>query len=533
VIEKRFNLIDEDWIPVAERGRVGLKTIFTDDAITALGGNPVQKVALFKLLLAIAQSAYTPKDERDWKQLGWGGMQKKVLEYLDKHYDCFWLYGEKPFLQMPEIEKICHEKCSDKNKKKQSVKIGNGTFPDLFPENNTIVSQFDYADISGSDADKTLFLITSENFAFYGKQIDKTICLEKNYEKSSIAKPGPSLGFNNYLHTFVFSDTILTSVYMNLITEAVLTDNPMIGQTIGIPFWEKMPQTEKCKIAQESKLTLVGHLVPLSRYMLFTDDGVYFTEGIQYQYSKADKKAGKAEADWIEPSFSWKYEDGELKGLYADVSKKPWRILDSLLVKKLSEMEYNNIVLKLVLGRIAQGGGDKAFSVWSGGLDVSGDAFGKKIKGTDDFVESEVQVSAGIFSNEEESAFFNLLSGEMDYMRNLESDLANSITRYYLCMTGKGIKKINLKEWKSVYDKETPLPKQQYWQLCESRFQQLVNACAEEPSGKRAKDMRKLFSSFVYQIYDRTCPKDTARQMEAWAENKPFSTKQEEKQSDE
>lgn len=532
MIEKRFNLIDEAWIPVAGEGSVGLRTIFTDNTITALGGNPVEKIALFKLLLAIAQSAYTPKDEVDWKQLGYDGMQKKVLEYLDEHYDCFWLYGEKPFLQIPDIERLCNEESQVKKEKKQSVKIGNGTFPDLFPENNTIVSQFDSADISGNDANKALFLITTENFALYGKQIDKSICLEKNYVKSDIAKPGPSLGFNNYLHTFIFADTVLASVYINLITEAILTDNQMIGQTVGTPFWEKMPQTEKSETALQSKLTLMGHLVPLSRYLLFTDDGVYFTEGIQYQYSKADKKAGKAEADWIDPSFSWKYKNGELKGLYADVSKKPWRILDSLLVKKLSEMEYNNILLKLVLARIAQEGGDKAFSVWSGGLDVSGDAFGKKIKDTDDFVESEVQVPAGIFSNEEESTFFNLLSEEMNYMRNLESYLANAITGYYLCMTGKSIKKINPKERQSVYDKETKLPKQQYWQLCESQFQKLVNACGEDSSGEKAKDMQKLFSGFVYQIYDRTCPKDTARQMEAWAENRPFRRKKEEKQSD-
>lgn len=532
MIQNRFNLVDEDWIPVAGKGRVGLKTIFTDNTITALGGNPVEKIALFKLLLAIAQSAYTPKDEADWRQLGCGGMKKKVLDYLDEHYDCFWLYGEKPFLQMREIEKICHEN-SDQSKKKQSVKIGNGTFPDLFPDNNTIVSQYDYADISGSDADKALFLITTENFAFYGKQIDKEICLEKDYEKSSIAKPGPSLGFNNYLHTFVFLDTISSSIYMNLITEAALTDNPIIGQTVGIPFWEKMPQTEKCRIAQQSKQTLLGHLVPLSRYLFFTNSGVYFTEGIQYQFSKADKKAGKADTDWIESSFSWKLEDGELKGLYADVSKKPWRILDSLLVKKLTEMRYNNIGLNLVLGRIGQEDEKKAFSVWSGGLDVSGDPFGKKIKGTDDFVESEVQISIGIFRNEKESAFFDLVSGEMENLRNLESILSNAITRYYLCMTGKSNKKTKSKAGKSVSDKEASSPKQQYWQLCESQFQQLLNACLEDLSGKKAKDMRKLFSGFVYQIYDQACPKDTARQMEAWAENRPFSRKEEENKSDE
>ena len=81
-IPNRFNLVDEPWIPVAGRGLVGLATIFSDQSLSALGGNPVQKIALTKLLLAIAQSAYTPTDDEDWKTIGTSGMAKKSLAYL-------------------------------------------------------------------------------------------------------------------------------------------------------------------------------------------------------------------------------------------------------------------------------------------------------------------------------------------------------------------------------------------------------------------------------------------------------------------
>lgn len=56
-MENRFNLIDEPWIAVVDVGLVSLTDIFSQPELRALNGNPVQKIALTKLLLAIAQSA--------------------------------------------------------------------------------------------------------------------------------------------------------------------------------------------------------------------------------------------------------------------------------------------------------------------------------------------------------------------------------------------------------------------------------------------------------------------------------------------
>jgi len=103
-VENRFNLIDEPWIPIVDVGRVSLKQLFDHSDYRALGGNPVQKIALTKLLLAIAQAAYTPEDDDDWDKLGADGVAKRSLEYLERWHDRFYLYGEKPFLQMPAIK---------------------------------------------------------------------------------------------------------------------------------------------------------------------------------------------------------------------------------------------------------------------------------------------------------------------------------------------------------------------------------------------------------------------------------------------
>ncbi|WP_457670398.1 type I-E CRISPR-associated protein Cse1/CasA, partial [Thiolapillus sp.] len=89
--KNRFNLIDEPWIPVVDVGRASLRQIFTHPEYRALGGNPVQKIAITKLLLAIAQAAATPEDDDAWSALGPDGMAKACMDYLEQWYDRFWL----------------------------------------------------------------------------------------------------------------------------------------------------------------------------------------------------------------------------------------------------------------------------------------------------------------------------------------------------------------------------------------------------------------------------------------------------------
>jgi CRISPR system Cascade subunit CasA len=78
----RFNLVDEPWIPIANVGRVSLKQIFSNPNYRALGGNPIQKIAVMKLLLAIAQAAYTPVDNFDWEELSIDELAQNCLAYL-------------------------------------------------------------------------------------------------------------------------------------------------------------------------------------------------------------------------------------------------------------------------------------------------------------------------------------------------------------------------------------------------------------------------------------------------------------------
>ena len=97
-MNNRFNLIDEGWIPVSNHGLVSLMQIFSDDSLKRLGGTPTHKLAVTKLLLAIAHAAGTPKDDFTWKEMGSEGLASCCRAYLEQHRSLFWLYGDKPFL---------------------------------------------------------------------------------------------------------------------------------------------------------------------------------------------------------------------------------------------------------------------------------------------------------------------------------------------------------------------------------------------------------------------------------------------------
>lgn len=239
-MENRYNLLDEQWIPVVGEGKVGLRRIFSDAGLTALGGNPIEKIAVFKLLLAIAQTACTPEDEDGWKALGCDGMRKAVLDYLDSHRDCFWLYGERPFLQMPEIQKA---KTQPYGALKMEVAVGN----------TTVVTQIQ-SETPLDDAEKALLLIVQMSFAFGGKKVDNSIVLSDGYEKSKTGKPGSSLGFMGFLHSFVMLPTLSESIYVNLFSrEIILGFGGMFSAGVGTAPWEKMPAGEKDSIADVYK----------------------------------------------------------------------------------------------------------------------------------------------------------------------------------------------------------------------------------------------------------------------------------------
>jgi CRISPR system Cascade subunit CasA len=90
--QRRFNHVDEAWIPVTGDGRVSLMRIFSDPGLK-LWEYPVEKM-LLKLLLAIVRSAY-PKMK--WNGLLWGTRvaEKPLIILMKKR--TFLALGDKHF----------------------------------------------------------------------------------------------------------------------------------------------------------------------------------------------------------------------------------------------------------------------------------------------------------------------------------------------------------------------------------------------------------------------------------------------------
>ena len=490
--ENRFNLIDEPWIPVVGKGKVGLRQIFADESISALGGNPVEKIAVFKLLLAIAQSAITPKDETEWKSLGVKGLQELVSCYLDKWYDSFWLYGEKPFLQMPAIEKA-------------DVKSFGTVEMHVATGNTTVVTQIQTEKKDYSDAEKALLVLKLMGFAFGGKKTDNSVVLTKGYVgksnekgKPASGKPGPSLGFMGFLHSFFFVENIVGSVYLNLFTQE--TDCLKYSLNgIGRAPWEFMPKGEDDEIAKALKDSYLGRLVPLNRFVLLETNGLHYSEGI----SHSGYNDGVAD-----PSVAVDFSASKPKAIWTDPEKRPWRQLTSLLafLDSSKGSSFECMQLKSVYNRLIVA---DAFSVWSGGVRVSSNAGEQYLTGTDDFVESETQLSSRVFT--ESTIFFSNLSEQMSDLESISKSVYAAINRYYADL------KVDGKDFAAKASN-------QYWQECEGVFQRIVDTCSIENTDQYNQEMDKINAQiwqFVKQIYNQYCPNQSARQLEAWAKNFP------------
>jgi len=478
--ENRFNLIDEPWIPVVDVGQVSLRHLFSHPEYRSLGGNPVQKIALTKLLLAIAQSACTPEDDADWAGLRPSGLAKKCLKYLDQWHDRFFLYGEKPFLQMPAI-------------KAAAIQSFGAVLPEVSSGNTTVLIQ-SQVEKTMTDADKALLVVQLMGFGLGGKKTDNSVVLTPDYQgKSKTGKPSASLGFLGFLHNFLQGDSLQETLWLNLLTQQQISDLSFYPRGLGIAPWQQMPAGENCVVAEDLKSSLVGRLLPLSRFCLLAENGVHYSEGLAHPGYKEGV---------IDPTVSVNFSAKDPKAIWVDPEKRPWRLLTALLsfFSQSNNNGFDCYQLRLTLPRALSH--VQILGLWSGGLRVRSNAGEQYVGGADDFVESLIQLNSAIL----DEGWFANLQLEMDELDKLSSkNVYGATLRYFKDqnMDGNG---------------QASQAGNLFWQLCERRFLELVEACGD---AEQAHTMRPVFAGFVHKAYDTYCPKDTARQLDAWAKNRP------------
>lgn len=219
----RFNLIDEEWIPVrfsdGKRGRLGIReTLLNASEIAEIEDtSPLVVVGLHRFLLAVLYRALnTPCDIVDSKTILINGISReKLMGYLEKWRSRFWLFDEKhPFFQIPEYDPIL------KNGKKQWR-----TWPAIAAEHNADNAKilFDHVDITRPEpidfGRAACWLIACQVFALGGGNSDF------KYTKSApSATAVMALPIGNNLH-----DTLIFSL---------IPENRDIAE-FDLPIWER------------------------------------------------------------------------------------------------------------------------------------------------------------------------------------------------------------------------------------------------------------------------------------------------------
>ena len=367
---------------------------------------------------------------------------------------------------------------------------------------NTTVLNHSQVSHPPCDADKALLLVVLMGFALGGKKTDNSIVLTKNYQGKLNKKgngpgpsqPGPSQHDKGLLHSFIFSENIIESLWINLLTNNSITNIGLFSSGVGVAPWENMPQGEACPIAENLKNSLIGRLIPLSRFCLFLDDGLHYTEGIAH----LDYKSGI-----FDPTMA--VDLAKNQALQVNPEKRPWRELTSILGLILAIKNHGYTCHQIHEGLKKISSIDN-FSIWSGGLRLHKHATGEQYaSGSDDFVESQFWLNRNILGAIE----FAQLQAEMSAL----DDLAKAV---YGCVMGYF--KAQLVDGKKMAEQAS----HHFWQLCERDFQTLLEHCENgEAHAAMRRRLRLGFAGYAQQAFDRHCPQDTARQLDAWAQHRP------------
>jgi len=464
----RFNLVDEPWIPIIGSSPVSLEQLFTERGLD-LGGNPIQKIALLKLLLAIAQAAYTPEDDENWHALGVNGMAERCLAYLGQWRHKFWLYGSEPFLQMPAIE---HDK-----------KVSFGVvMPEIGPKNNSVLFQ-SQSEQNLNDAQKAILIITLMGFGMANGK--------KNNEPER--SPGTWMGKFGYLHNFLVGEDLLETIWFNLLTISSIDNR----NGVGFPPWENMPKNMDCPIATTLKNSLIGRLVPLSRFCLLLNDGLYYSEGIVHP---TPDQGGR------DPSLAIDYLTSKV--MLVDSSKRPWRQLSSMLGFLSTGHKSMWSCFQLSQGLTRARKTSPTIRIWSGGLKATTSGFkDQKVSGTDDFVQSMIELRSSWLGE----IWYLQLQAQMDKLEKLSEELGKSVRKYFKEQNAKG-------------GKQAKRALSLYWQFCEKEFRALLEACNETGSGALDALWRR-YIEHARASFDSLCPKDTVRQLDAWTKHRSSISK--------
>jgi len=484
-MENRFNLLDEPWVPIEGVGKVSLRDVFCNYSYVGLAGNPIQKMAVYKLLFLIAQRACDITTEEELVKKGVDGISKSCLEYLDAHRDCFFLYGDKPFLQYPQLR-------DNENIETKTIYVD--YMPDLASENDSIVKQTQTKQHI-TDSDKALFIVALVSYALGGKRtMDPRKYLSEQDERAVSSKASPSLsdGISGLVQTLLLGNNVIETVLLNYFTKKELEELNLTSLVLSIvPPWERMPTFLQSDFNYAYKNSFIAWYMPMTRAVCLTKDN-----GIKYCEELCYKEA------WIDPFLTVNSVDN--KKIKVDILKRPWNQIQALLSEVYNVESDRQKCKCLAVNKhyLRARKYTDSFSIWTGGLKLRTNRGDQSIKQEDDYLESVVTFN----SEDLGDSFFSRYCNIVNTVNNYGDSLKKKIYFYR--------KQLNIGD---TLIKDSMF---EFWHEMSNLSERFVSA-AEDGS----KDlMNKLFVD-IYNIersiYDDYCPHGTSRQLLAWAKNRP------------
>lgn len=477
-----FNLCDAPWIPIAGRAeRMSLTELFSGQSPGRLAGNAVDKIVILRFLLAVIHAANRIEDLDAWAALTPEIMAANTRAYLEKHRDYFDLYGDRPFLQFPQLTK---------------GKIKN--FYDADGLNNrSVLSGWGLALARPlSDAETAILLLRNACFAKGGKRFDKELCLSQGVVKGKTGKWGTLLGKNGFLHAYMLGGDLWETLRLNLLTEEELREINAWSNGVGVPFWEAMPSGEADARADEYRRSYQGQLFPLDKFLLLHGGGVIITTGIVYP---------AYDEGLVDPALTITSDGKNIHAQWAKTDTRPWRQLPALLAFLKSSSHAQPYFLSM--GREKLRRLHPAYlRLWVGGVVVSYNSGEQSIKGMNDYMESEFAFPVDFMHGDEYLTFCGL----MTEIEDLAKRLYGCVAAYYTKISGKDNAKSQGEKCKSLF-----------WERMEPLAQEILNLAFGEADEGAVCQARGEWFKLLCGVYEECCPRDTPRQLTAWVECHP------------
>ena len=473
-----FNLVTSDWIPV--RMADGASRLVSLDAafrngrdIVDLDCAPHERIALTRLLVCITHAALgAPNSPADWGNFG-QDMATAVPDYLH-HPDIlphFNLLGDGPrFLQV-----------AVKNTKQEHLLA----FLEFkFASNPTL---FDHA--AGEEREMShdqlaLNLLTFQNFFIGG-------CMGPA-KNGGVTGNGPALKF---LHTYLRGANLRESILLNLLDKSCVSN-------FGRPVWEHF---------KPQPIALLPRLAPQPCNIWLTKTRMWISQGIEYPLETEGKPKKIVFRD---PYATIVARQDSVRFLRANPDKALWRDLYLILELKAIE-KYGEIAAPLNLISHASLLNCDHVSLWAGEL----------IKGEKavvvDAIESTFAVPTAMLKPEGLTVY----QAGVDYAEKQGLQISHAVDEYIKSdssTSDRGIKQLHASEKKSRTYKRRCIASAQrhYWHALDREYEVLLDLVGEGSSlrfEERGNQWGDLVRSAARKAYEHACPRQTSRQIQAFA----------------